>query len=168
LPVINHDTLGEMKRGHIDAILSIEKVSFLSPWTRVSFEEALTSSISKAFVAETEGRVVAYVVLYSFDDEAHILNIAVDPQFRQRGWGTRMLSFVIERCGALGVKDYFLEVRESNEPAIGLYRAFGFKAVGRRKRYYSESNEDALVMQLTVDAPWTGQGLSLRMSGKSH
>jgi ribosomal-protein-alanine N-acetyltransferase len=149
------DAIREMWREDLERVLIVERASFAMPWTRAFFEDALGSPISGAFVLESEGRIAAYIVLYSVEDEAHILNIAVDPALRRRGCGRAMLSFVVGRYGVLGVKDYYLEVRESNEAAIGLYRSLGFRLIGRRKRYYSESNEDALVMQLTVAGPWT-------------
>ncbi len=156
MPVMEHDTPREMNRSDVDRVLLIETESFPQPWKRTFFEEALDSSITRAFVFEREGVVAAYIVLYAVADEAHVMNVAVDRRWRRQGLARVLMAFVIDRCNAAGVKDYFLEVRESNVPAISLYRSFGFKAVGRRKRYYSESNEDALVMQLAVGSAGAG------------
>ena len=144
-------TIREMTEEDIPDILEIEKQSFVTPWTQRMFRETLASPISTSFVTEEDGRLLGYVMLYSVADEAHILNLAVDPAGRRRGYGTCLIEHAIGDRREKGVSDFFLEVRESNQGARNLYGKLGFKVIGRRKRYYTETNEDALVMQLTVE-----------------
>jgi [ribosomal protein S18]-alanine N-acetyltransferase len=139
----------EMAKEDIGDILEIEKQSFVTPWTRGMVQDTLTSPISTSFVMEQEGRVLGYIMLYSVADEAHILNLAIDPARRRKGHGSRLLEYAVEYCLRRGVSDFFLEVRDSNHSAQDLYRKHGFRVIGRRKRYYAETNEDALVMQLS-------------------
>ena len=112
-------------------------------------EETLTSPISVSFVLEEGGRLLGYIMLYSVADEGHILNLAIDPARRREGHGSRLISHATYHSRKRGVSHFFLEVRESNHSAQGLYRKLGFKAIGRRKKYYTETKEDALVMQLS-------------------
>lgn len=134
----------------IGHILEIEKQSFVTPWTKGMVEETLASPISTSFVTEETGRLLGYIMLYSVADEAHILNLAVHPASRRKGHGLRLISAAIGHSKKRGVSDFFLEVRESNHSAQDLYRKLGFKIIGRRKRYYTETKEDALVMQLSL------------------
>lgn len=143
-------TIREMRKGDIENILEIEKQSFVTPWTKGMVEETLASPISANLVLEEGGRLLGYIMLYSVADEAHILNLAIHPARRREGHGSRLISYAIDHSRERGVSDFFLEVRESNHSAQGLYRKLGFNAIGRRKRYYTETNEDALVMQLSL------------------
>ena len=139
----------EMTREDLHDVLAIEKKSFKSPWTKKLFEETLFSPISANFVITAGDRLVGYLCLYTVVDEAHILNIAVSPAHRQQGYATALLEEVIENLGEKGISHYYLEVREGNYEAQGLYRKFGFVAIGKRKKYYTDTNEDALVMHLS-------------------
>ena len=138
----------QMKQEDLGDILAIEKKSFKSPWTKRLFEETLFSPISANFVITVSDELVGYLCLYTVEDEAHILNIAVSPQHRQKGYASALMDRVIEQLGEKGITQYYLEVRESNSEALGLYRKFGFVAIGKRKKYYTDTNEDALVMHL--------------------
>jgi ribosomal-protein-alanine N-acetyltransferase len=94
---------------------------------------------------------LGYIILYSVADEAHILNIAVHPQYRGKGCASSLIKHVLDYFEEKkDVHEFFLEVREGNMGAIRLYQHFGFEMIGKRKKYYSETNEDALVMCLTV------------------
>jgi [ribosomal protein S18]-alanine N-acetyltransferase len=143
-------TIRELREQDISDILEIEKQSFATPWTKGMVEETLVSPISTSFVMEEDGRLLGYIMLYSVADEAHILNLAVHPDGRRKGYGSRLLEYAVDHCRRKGVSDFFLEVRESNHSAQGLYMKHGFKTIGRRKRYYTETKEDALVMQLSL------------------
>jgi [ribosomal protein S18]-alanine N-acetyltransferase len=144
-------TIRGMGAQDISAILEIEKQSFVTPWTRGMVEETLASPISTNFVMEEDGSLVGYIMLYSVADEAHILNLAVHRARRRKGHGSRLISHAIDHSEKRGVSDFFLEVRESNHGAQGLYGKHGFRIIGRRKRYYTETKEDALVMQLSLE-----------------
>jgi [ribosomal protein S18]-alanine N-acetyltransferase len=143
-------TIREMTEEDIGSILEIEKKSFVAPWTKGMFKEALLSPISTSFVMEEEGRLLGYIMLYSVADEAHILNLATHPDRRRQGYISMLIRYTLDYCAKNGVSDFFLEVRESNHGAQNLYRKLGFEVIGRRKRYYTETNEDALVMQLSL------------------
>lgn len=141
-------TVREMRKEDLRDILAIEKKSFKSPWTKGIFEETLFSPISANFVITAGDELVGYLCLYTVEDEAHILNIAVSPAYRHKGCASVLLNSVIEQLGEKGITQYYLEVREGNNEALGLYRKFGFAAIGKRKKYYIDTNEDALVMYL--------------------
>ena len=137
----------------IDVVMEIENASFPRPWLREFFEKELKSPISYCFVekAVLDGRemLAGYIVFWIVADEAHILNIAVKPEMRNRGLGKRLLSFSLVFMLEKGVKEAYLEVRTSNESAKKLYDRFGFKGVYVRKKYYG--NEDAVVMMLDME-----------------
>jgi len=137
-----------MQREDIQEVLSIERRSFLSPWKRQMFEEAILSPIATNLTIKKADTIISYFIMYSVADEAHILNLAVHPDYRHHGYGTMLLNHVLTYFKQEEDIEFFLEVRESNSIAIHLYRKFGFDIIGRRKRYYTETNEDALVMCL--------------------
>ena len=135
----------------LDDIIEIEKLSFVSPWTKRLFEETLISPISSSFIMKKDQATLGYIILYSVADEAHILNIAVHPRYRGKGCASSLIKHVLDYFEEKkDVHEFFLEVREGNMGAIRLYKRFGFEKIGKRKKYYSETNEDALVMCLTV------------------
>jgi [ribosomal protein S18]-alanine N-acetyltransferase len=102
-------------------------------------------------VAEEEGIVCGLVVFRTMADEAEILNLAVDSTSRRRGIGSRLMEDVLAACKTAGVKRIFLEVRDSNDAARKFYLRIGFTEVVRRRKYYSEPMEDALVLARTVE-----------------
>jgi ribosomal-protein-alanine N-acetyltransferase len=140
------EAIREMSLDDLDDIIEIEKLSFVSPWTKRLFEETLISPISTSFVMKKGAEALGYIVLYSVADEAHILNIAVHPHYRGKGCASSLIKHVLDCFEGKGVHEFFLEVREGNMAAIKLYQRFGFEKIGKRKKYYSETNEDALVM----------------------
>ena len=96
-------------------------------------------------------KVVGYGGFVQVLDEGNINNIAVLPEYRQQKIGTEILEKLITEGNKLGVKDFFLEVRVSNEPAKTLYQNSGFREVGIRKAYYKDNNEDAIVMRKSME-----------------
>lgn len=146
-------TIREMKRADIQMVMEIEMRSFITPWSKGIFEECLASPITRAYVIEEGGRIFGYILYYAVLDEAHILNIAVAPSYRKRGIASRLLDYVLEGLKGDGVKECFLEVREGNEDAKLLYKRFGFEVIGRRKGYYRDTREDALMMRLFLPGP---------------
>ncbi|NLT21533.1 MAG: ribosomal protein S18-alanine N-acetyltransferase [Syntrophorhabdus sp.] len=144
-------TMREMTTGDIDGVLEIERVSFAAPWTRGMFEETLSSPVGMSLVAEQEGRIVGYLVFYFAATEMHVMNIAVKQNRRGLGLASWMMSRVMDLARRNSIETCFLEVRESNVPARGLYEKLGFRQVGRRKGYYRETGEDAIVMELELN-----------------
>jgi len=145
-----NESIQEMSFDDLDEVMEIEKLSFVSPWTKRFFEETLLSPISVNLVMKNDTETIGYMILYTVADEAHILNIAIHPRYRRQGFASRLIQYVLNHFEQKGVHDFFLEVREGNLSAINLYRRFGFEKIGRRKKYYTETNEDALVMCLSV------------------
>jgi ribosomal-protein-alanine N-acetyltransferase len=144
------DSIREMSLDDLDDVMEIERLSFVSPWTKRLFEETLISPISASFIIKNGTGTIGYIVLYSVADEAHILNIAIHPRCQGKGCASGLLQHALEYFKVKGVHEFFLEVREGNVTAIRLYQRFGFEMIGKRKKYYSETNEDALVMCLSV------------------
>jgi len=136
-----------MKEEDLPRVLEIEKETFPTPWGKWAFLVELKPP-GHAYVCEIQDRVVGYLVLRIIADEAHLMNIAVDRPWRGKGMGKAMLRFAIDLCSQKGVTSLWLEVRESNHAAIALYRKMGFVLVGRRRRYYQDTGEDALLMEL--------------------
>ena len=99
-------------------------------------------------VAEADAEIASYVVAIDAADEGEILNLAVAEGGRRRGLGRALVQAIVDALAERGVRQVYLEVRESNAPARGLYAAFGFKDVGRRKAYYRRPVEDAIVLRL--------------------
>lgn len=96
--------------------------------------------------------VAGYVVARAVADEGEILNLAVAPAGRRHGVGRALVRAVLHALGTRGVRDVFLEVRESNAAARALYAAHGFREVGRRPRYYRRPAEDAIILRAAIDA----------------
>ena len=139
----------EMKESDLEEVLEIEKRSFADPWSRKLFKETLAFPHSVNFVLiGAAGALLGYINFYLIGDEAHMLNLAIHPDSRKKGLATQLLRHAIALLKSRNATEFFLEVRESNQEAIDLYRKFGFQFIGRRKRYYVKTNEDALVMRL--------------------
>ena len=128
----------------------IERESFADPWGPREFTSALEAPQTIFFVADEEGVVQGYAIALSVADEAEILNLAVHPSLRGRGLGGKLLDAALAEARARGAVQIFLEVRESNLAARGLYAARGFDEVTRRRGYYRHPVEDALVLRLAV------------------
>ncbi|MBA4390687.1 MAG: ribosomal-protein-alanine N-acetyltransferase [Syntrophus sp. (in: bacteria)] len=147
------DTKGivrDMGVDDIDKIMEIEKISFVDSWSEKMFEEIIFSPISRGFIVEHDKELVGYTVFYAVDVEAHIMNLAVNPAKRKQGYGRQLLTHAIAFLKENNISECYLEVREQNRDAQMLYNDFGFEVIGRRKRYYAETGEDALVMQLLL------------------
>ena len=136
-----------LRAEHLDAVLAIEQVSSPEPWTIGIFTDELRDTAMRSFhVATVDGVVVGFCGLLMQMAEGHIANIAVDPSFRGRRIGARLLLQASRVAVARGAISMTLEVRVSNLAARRLYRWFGFAPAGVRPRYYRSNNEDALIM----------------------
>lgn len=142
-----------MDRGHIPAIAALERTCFSRPWSEGALAEELYNDTACFLVAEGEdGSVLGYAGLHVILDEGYIDNVAVDPAYRRQGVADALLE-VFCRFGAEKLAFLTLEVRESNAPAIALYEKHGFYTVGRRKDYYDDPKEDALLLTREWDRP---------------
>jgi [ribosomal protein S18]-alanine N-acetyltransferase len=131
------------------AVAGIERESFGDPWSLDAFRSALRQGGSFV-VAERAGEVLGYAIAWSMVDEAELANIAVAPVARGQGIGTRLLDAAIAYAAGKGCTAMYLEVRESNARARALYASRGFEEVGRRRRYYRQPVEDALILRAAL------------------
>jgi len=129
-------------------VAELEAESFGSPWQAETFRRLLGRTGAELLVVEVGEEVVAYAVLWCILDQGELANIAVDPDWRGRGIGGRLLDHVLDRARNRGVQDLFLEVRESNRVARDLYVRRGFESIGVRRGYYDNPREDACVLRL--------------------
>ncbi|MBN1385091.1 MAG: ribosomal protein S18-alanine N-acetyltransferase [Elusimicrobia bacterium] len=143
--LINNLHIRKLQFKDIDTIVNIEKDSYPDPWSRKMFERGLRLDFSHFFVGEVVSEIASYAELWHIMDEVHLTNITVAKDYRKQGLGTKMLRHVISFSKSLKIKRIFLEVRETNLPAIILYKKFGFNKIGIRKKYYSNS-DDAVIM----------------------
>jgi ribosomal-protein-alanine N-acetyltransferase len=120
-----------------------------SPWSERQILDAAGGNC-ECWVAVAEGRVEGFLFARVAADEAEILNLGVSPAIRRRKVGARLLDAAVRFARGRGAKRMFLEVRESNEAAIAFYEWAGFKATGRRPRYYSNPTEDACLLTLRI------------------
>lgn len=122
----------------LDAVVAIEKAWPTSAgWTRAQFETELRNPRARFVVAEEEGVLAAYAVLWAVPPEAHILDVAVEPARARKGLGRFVLEAVLAQARRLDLKKATLEVRGDNSPALALYRAAGFRVVGTRPKFYN-------------------------------
>ena len=141
--------LRKMTLDDLEQVVAIDQVSFSLPWPARSFQFELTDNLaSRCWVAELDGRVAAMLVAWFIVDEIHIATIATHPDFRKQGIGKKLLSHVLQSAKAEGAITSFLEVRESNEAALIMYRKFGYMESGRREGYYKDNGEAAILMTL--------------------
>lgn len=139
----------KMTLDDFEQVVAIDQLSFSLPWPARSFRFELTDNpASRCWVTELDGRVVAMLVAWLIVDEIHIATIATHPDFRGRGIGKNLLSHALRSAKEEGAVKSFLEVRESNEVAQKMYRSFGFVEDGRRREYYKDNAEDAILMSL--------------------
>ena len=139
--------------GDLNQVVQIERACFADPWTEEAFRRLLAghSAIFQVVGYPPDYGVVGYVIAFAIEDDAELLNIAVDPHHRGKGLAGQMLDAVVIQLGARGVKNAFLEVRESNRAARALYASRGFAEIGRRRNYYRRPVEDALVMRRMLE-----------------
>ncbi len=137
-----------MSFSDLESILALEHKCFSIPWTRGMFEDELLNPDAIYLVAEVSGNICGYAGMWKILDEGHITNIAVHPDFRRKGYGCALVDSLISFARNNDIIAITLEVRPSNSAAISMYERFGFVSCGRRKNYYADNNEDALIMWL--------------------
>ncbi len=163
-------TIRSLSYSDLPQVIAIERRSFPTPWSLAMFvlELSKPSGVCLAAVERPapvpagdgepgdgarprarRDRVAGYLICSRYDQVFHLMNIAVDPTMRRHGLGAALLEAMIERAGP--EQAYTLEVRTSNAPAIALYERFGFRSVGTRRRYYTDTGEDAVIMWRTTE-----------------
>jgi ribosomal-protein-alanine N-acetyltransferase len=139
--------------GHEDIaqVSDIERRSYDFPWSHGVFRDCLLAGYHCTVIVREEA-VVGYAILSVAAGEAHILNLCVDPNFRELGYGERLLDEILKMAHSAEVREVFLEVRPSNEKAIALYRKKGFRQIANRPAYYqaADGREDAAVLAKTL------------------
>jgi ribosomal-protein-alanine N-acetyltransferase len=139
--------LDRMTVEDLPAIHEIERESFSTPWPAHAYRQELeTNRLAHYMVARWGDQIVGFAGVWLLVDEAHITTFAVRGTWRRQGVGERLLLAVLDLARSRGAHEATLEVRPSNMPARRLYEKYGFKVVGTRTRYYSDDNEDALIM----------------------
>ena len=137
----------EMKAEHVPQVAQLEKLCFADPWSEMSIASELQSIWSYWVVCMDGDDLVGYVGSQSSIDESDIMNIAVHPDWRRRGIAEKLIDYLVQELKKRGSHALMLEVRVSNDPAIALYEKLGFQQVGRRKNYYRNPKEDALILR---------------------
>ncbi|GFI70912.1 ribosomal-protein-alanine acetyltransferase [Clostridiales bacterium] len=134
----------EFSTEYVSDVAEIEKSCFSNPWSKTVLEGELKNDCSHIYVAVEQGKAVGYAMLYIVCGEADIIRVAVLPEYRRQGIAEKLLlkSFEVNETDAI-----FLDVRESNLPAINLYKLLGFVDTGIRKDYYSNPTENAVLMK---------------------
>jgi ribosomal-protein-alanine N-acetyltransferase len=148
-----------MRARDLDEVLAIERVSFTMPWSRGAFlYEIEQNRVAHCHVVRDGDAVVGYLCVWEIADEVHVTNVAVHPDHRRRGIARDLLAGLLADARARDLRMVVLEVRPSNHSAIALYEAYGFRVTGRRRGYYYDTGEDALVMEtrLVTASPAAG------------
>jgi [ribosomal protein S18]-alanine N-acetyltransferase len=139
--------IDRMKVEDLDAVHDIERESFTTPWPSHAYRQELeTNRLAHYVVARCGDRVVGYAGMWLLVDEAHVTTFATSSRWRRNGIGERLLLALLDLAKSRHATEATLEVRPSNIPARRLYQKYGFREVGVRPRYYTDDNEDALIM----------------------
>ena len=136
----------------VTEVVRIERVCFADPWSEEAFRRLLGGPPAIFLVAifPPHETIAGYVVAFSIETDAEILNLAVEPGFRGKGLAGQMLDAAVIELADRGVVNAYLEVRESNSAARALYAKRGFSEIGRRRAYYRRPVEDALVLRRVI------------------
>lgn len=145
-------TLHKLDKTHAPAMHYLEKLCFTLPWSLQQCQGAFTQQSFSAYGFLSEANLVAYLSLYHVQDEMEIVNLAVHPARQREGMGEKLLRQVMTQKERDGVQKIFLEVRLGNFAAIALYEKCGFSPGGKRKGYYPDNGEDALIY--TIETPF--------------
>ena len=141
-----HVLFRPMQKGDVERVAELERICFRTPWSRAALAGELKNDVAHYLVGECDGRVIAYAGRWVLFEEAHITNVAVDPAFRRRGLGRRLMLCMMRTARLFGAAMMTLEVRETNLGAQALYAGLGFLREGRRKGYYTDTGEDAFLL----------------------
>ncbi|MGW8185850.1 MAG: ribosomal protein S18-alanine N-acetyltransferase [Desulfobacterales bacterium] len=142
-----------LDESHIDGIIAIEESSFQQPWQRISFLDELScrDALDVVVLDPRCGQILAYACLRLTLDEIHLLKIAVAPRWRRRGIATWLLDYCLGLGQRRKARKVYLEVRPSNGSAMDFYRKIGFRIIGSRPKYYTDTGEDALIMMKSLE-----------------
>jgi len=136
-----------MNSSHVAQIAELEKICFSDPWSERSIASELNNKLAFWLVAVEGETVAGYIGSQTVMDETDMMNVAVHPDFRRQGVAEALVNKLVENLKRMGSHCLTLEVRASNAPAIALYEKLGFSEIGRRKNYYRNPREDALILR---------------------
>lgn len=145
MPIFRKGTEEDIKH-----IAELEAKTFSDAWTAKSVQDTFVQKQAFITVAETDGKVAGYCIIYYVMDEAEIARIAINEAVRRRGVGKGLLDYTRECCMEKQIERLLLDVRESNEGAIAFYQNYGFKTDGIRKSFYDMPKEDAVLMSMCL------------------
>lgn len=140
-------TIVPMNESHVTAVAELEKQCFSDPWSEKSIASELENELSTWLVCLEDGKTVGYVGSQTVLGETDMMNVAVHPNFRNRGIARGLIVELINVLSSQGSHSLTLEVRASNTPARNLYQTLGFREVGCRKNYYRNPKEDGLILR---------------------
>ena len=169
MQVVPRAAVDAMREEDIPFVQAIERDIFLTPWPRNAYHRELNQNRQASYIVlRQDDGVVGYGGLWKVGDEAHVTTIGVRRTDHGRGYGRALFAALILRSYALRARWITLEVRVSNDHAIRLYEAFGFKCIGRRRAYYTDNSEDAVIMWSdSIHAPRFKQNLHRMLEGVS-
>ena len=136
-----------MNSSHVKQIAELEKICFSDPWSERSIASELDNKLAFWLVAVEGESVAGYIGSQTVMDETDMMNVAVHPDFRRKGIAEALVNALVDHLIKIGSHCLTLEVRASNAPAIALYEKLGFSEIGRRKNYYRNPREDALILR---------------------
>ncbi|MEC5425899.1 ribosomal protein S18-alanine N-acetyltransferase [Virgibacillus sp. C22-A2] len=141
----------KMELDDIEQVMIVEKASFATPWNAAIFNQEITDNRhAHYFIIEVDKSIVGYAGIWIVMDDAQITNIAVLPSYRGMKLGEKLFQYTLQFAVKMGVTRLSLEVRESNVVAKKMYSKFGLVPGGIRKNYYTDNQEDALVMWVNL------------------
>lgn len=136
-----------MRKKDLPEVLEIERLCFRQPFSQEIFEQELQISAAHLWVVAKKGKVIAYLDFWTVADEMELVSIAVHPDCQGLGVAAHLLESMVQYARQQEKRFIVLDVRVSNQAALHLYQKFSFRQVGLRKRYYSDNQEDALILR---------------------
>ena len=139
-----------MKATDIEAVVLIEGESFSEPWSQAAFVQEMVNDRAHYLVIEEDDKIIGYGGFWQILDEGHFTNLAIVPEYRNRGFGSKIITAMLNYARTIEITSVTLEVREHNENALRAYKALGFHIEAKRSHYYTKPVEDALIMWLSL------------------
>ncbi len=139
--------LRTLYKSDLPQLLAIENAVHITPWAEETFKSC-TQNHCVGWVLEIEKKIAGFIIVAMSVEECHVLNLCVDHAYQRQGWGKKLLECALARAAEKNIRVVYLEVRQSNAPAIELYHKMDFQVVGKRKAYYPTvaGREDALIL----------------------
>jgi ribosomal-protein-alanine N-acetyltransferase len=144
---MNELTIRAMEIGDVDQVIEVDKASFSTSWTPdIFYQEISENKYAHYYIVEIAGHIIGYAGAWIVYEDAQITNIAIKPEYRGKKIGQKLFQFMLQLAKVAGAERLSLEVRATNVIAQRMYRKFGLVPGGIRKNYYTDNNEDAIVM----------------------